>query len=93
MVILCKKHPESLEEPEPKKPSDAPSPPPVLPYPATSHTQHCPTGLHPLQLILGGDRAHVPFRVSEYKEIKRDLGNYTENQISTSRHSEKSAKL
>jgi hypothetical protein len=33
----------------------------------------------PLQLIPGGDRAHVPFRVSELKEIKKDLGNYTEN--------------
>jgi hypothetical protein len=33
----------------------------------------------PLQLIPGGDRAHVLFRLSEFKEIKTDLGNYTEN--------------
>jgi hypothetical protein len=38
-----------------------------------------PTELYTLQLIPGGDRAHVPFRVSELKEIKKDLGNYTEN--------------
>jgi hypothetical protein len=30
-------------------------------------------------LIPGVDRAHVPFRVSEHKEIKKDVGNYTEN--------------
>jgi hypothetical protein len=41
--------------------------------------QHCPTGLHPLQLIPRGDRAHVPCRLSELKEIKKDLGSYTEN--------------
>jgi hypothetical protein len=76
MVTLCKKPPNSLE---PKIPSNAPSAPPLSPYPATSHTGHCPTGLYPLQLIPGGDRAHVPFRVSEVKEIKKDLGNYTEN--------------
>jgi hypothetical protein len=33
----------------------------------------------PIQLIPGGHRAHVPFRLSEIKEIKKDLGNYTEN--------------
>jgi hypothetical protein len=33
----------------------------------------------PLQLIPGVDRAHVPFRVSELKKIKKELGNYTEN--------------
>jgi hypothetical protein len=71
-----KKPPNSLE---PKNPSDAPSAPPLPPYPATSHTRHCPIGLYPLQLIPGEDRAHVPFRVSELKEIKKDLGNYTEN--------------
>jgi hypothetical protein len=69
---LQKKTPNSLE---PKNPSA----PPLPPYPATSHTRRSPTGLYPLQLISGGDRAHVPFRVSELKEIKKDLGNYTEN--------------
>jgi hypothetical protein len=76
MVTLCKKLPNSLE---PKNLSDAPSAPSLPPYPATSHTRHHPTGLYPLQLIPGGDRVHVPFRVSELKEIKKDLGNYTEN--------------
>jgi hypothetical protein len=53
---------------------NAPSAPPLLPYPATSHPQHHPTGLYyPLQLIPEGDRAHVPFRLSELKEIKEDL--------------------
>jgi hypothetical protein len=33
----------------------------------------------PPQLIPGGNRAHIPFRVNELKEIKKDLGNYTEN--------------
>jgi hypothetical protein len=108
------KPPNSLEEPEPKNPSnaqgppimlkgaspmteikspgepqgicptltrlvDAPSAPPLPSYPATSCPQHHPTGLYPLQLIPGGDRSHVPFRLSELKEIKKDLGNYTEN--------------
>jgi hypothetical protein len=68
MVTLCKKPPNSLEL---KNPSDVPSSPPLPPYPAASHTRHHPTGLYPLQLIPGGDRAHVPFRVSELKEIKR----------------------
>jgi hypothetical protein len=72
MTTLCKKSPNSLE---PKNPSA----PPLPPSPATSHTRHHPTGLHPLQLIPGGHGAHVPFRVSELKEIKKDLGNYTEN--------------
>jgi hypothetical protein len=72
MVTLCKKPPNSLE---PKNPSA----PPLPPYPATSSIRHCPTGLYPLQLIHGGDRAHVPFRVSELKKIRKDLGNYTEN--------------
>jgi hypothetical protein len=76
MVTLCKKPPNSLE---PKNASDVPSAPPLPPYSATSHTRPRPTGLFPLQLIPGGDRAHVPFRVSELKEIKKDLGNYTEN--------------
>jgi hypothetical protein len=52
------KPPNSLE---PKDPSDAPSALPHSPYPATSHIRHCPTGLCPLQLIPGGDWAHVPF--------------------------------
>jgi hypothetical protein len=56
-----------------------PSAPPLHTYPATSHTRHHPTGLYPLQLIPGGNRAHVPFRLSEIEEIKKDLGNYTEN--------------
>jgi hypothetical protein len=34
---------------------------------------------HPLQLIAGGDRVHVPFRKSELNEIKKDLKSYTEN--------------
>jgi hypothetical protein len=49
------------------------------PNPATSHTGSCPTRLYPLQLIPGGDRAHVPFRMRKFKQIKKDLGNYTEN--------------
>jgi hypothetical protein len=77
MVTLCKKPPNSLEEP--KNPSDAPSAPPLPPYTVTSHTRHHPPGLYPLQLIHGGDRVHAPFRVSKLKEIKKDLGNYTEN--------------
>jgi hypothetical protein len=76
MVTLCKKPPNSLEQ---KNPSDAPSTPHLPHYPDTSHTRHHPTGLYPFQLIPGGDRAHIPFRVSELKEIKKDLGNYTEN--------------
>jgi hypothetical protein len=76
MVTLCKKLPNFLE---PKNPSEAPSAPPFSPYPATSHTRHHPIRLYALQLIPGGDRVHVPFRVSEPKEIKKDLGNYTEN--------------
>jgi hypothetical protein len=62
IISLCKRSPNSLE---PKNPSAPPRPP----YPATSHTRHHPTGLYPLQLIPGGDRAHMPFRVSELKEI------------------------
>jgi hypothetical protein len=51
---------------------------PLSPLP--SHlTRLCPTGLYPLQLIPGGDRAPVPFRASELKAIKKDLRNYTEN--------------
>jgi hypothetical protein len=65
MVTLCKNPPNSLE---PKNPST----PPLPPYPATSHTIHHPTGLYPLQLIPGGDRDHVHFRVSELKEMKKD---------------------
>jgi hypothetical protein len=77
MVTLSKKPPNSLEKP--KNPFDAPSPSPFPPSHATSHTRHHPTGLYPLQLFPGGDRAHVPFRVSELKERKKDLGSYTEN--------------
>jgi hypothetical protein len=58
-----------------KKPISSPLPP----YPATSHTRYRPTDLYPLRLIPGGDRAHVPFRVRELKEIKKDLRNYTED--------------
>jgi hypothetical protein len=68
MVTLCKKPPNSLEQ---KNLSDAPSALPLPLYPATSHTRHHPTGLYPFQLIPGGDRAHIPFRVSELKEIKK----------------------
>jgi hypothetical protein len=57
----------------------APSAPPLPPYPATSHPQHHPMGLYPFQLISGWYRAHFPFRLSELKEIKMDLENYTEN--------------
>jgi hypothetical protein len=81
MVALCKKLPNSLEEPEQqqqKNPSDAPSAPPL---PLPSCLTH-PTSSHrtlSLQLIPGGDRAHILFRISEIKNIKKDLGNYTEN--------------
>jgi hypothetical protein len=70
MVTLCKNPPNSLE---PKNPSDVPLAPPLPPYPATSHTRYCPIGLYPFQLIPGGDR------VSELKEIKKDLVSYREN--------------
>jgi hypothetical protein len=73
MVTLCKKPPNSLE---PKTPSAPPHPH----FPATSHTRHHLIGLYLLQLIPGGDKDHVPFRVSELKEMKKDLVNYTENQ-------------
>jgi hypothetical protein len=53
--------------------------PSILPYLATSCPQHLPTVLHSLQLIPGGNRDHVPFRLSEIKEIKKDLGSYTKN--------------
>jgi hypothetical protein len=67
--------------------------PTAPPYSATSHSQHHPTGLYPLQLFPGGDRAHVPFRLSELKEMKKRLKNYTKKiQISRSKHSEKSTK-
>jgi hypothetical protein len=59
---------------------NAPSAPPLPPYPATSHHQHHPRGLYPPpQLIPGGDRTHIPFRLSELKELKNDLGSYTKN--------------
>jgi hypothetical protein len=76
ILTLCKKPPNFLE---PKTPSDATSAPPLPPYSETSHTRHCPTGLYRLQLIPAGGRAHIPFRVSELKEIKKDLGNHTDN--------------
>jgi hypothetical protein len=89
MVTPCKTPPNSFE---PKNPSNATSTSLLPPYPATSHTRRCPTGLYPLQLIPGGNRAHGPFRVSEgkkfyffkiffknfFKGIKKDLRNYTE---------------
>jgi hypothetical protein len=87
MVTLCKKLPNSLEDP--KNPSDTPS---ALPLPLYPHTRYCSTGLYPLQLIPGRDRDHVPFRVSELKEIKKDFGIAQKTQITTSRHLEKSAK-
>jgi hypothetical protein len=49
------------------------------PYTTTSCPSHCSTGLNSLWLILGRDRAHIPFRLSELKEIKKDLGSYNEN--------------
>jgi hypothetical protein len=69
IVTLCKKPPNFLE---PKNPSSAQTAPPLPPYPARSHTNHHPTGIYSLQLIPGGDRAYVLFRVSERKEIKKD---------------------
>jgi hypothetical protein len=39
----------------------------------------CLIGLYPLQLIPGGDRAHIPFRLSELKRIKKESGSYTKN--------------
>jgi hypothetical protein len=67
-TYICKKPPNTLEQ---KNQSNALSALPLPPYPATSHSGCCPTVLYPLQLIPGGDRAHVPFRVSELKEIKK----------------------
>jgi hypothetical protein len=52
---------------------------PIPPYSATLHPQHHPTGLFLLQLISGGDRAHIPFRLSKLKEINKDLGSYSRN--------------
>jgi hypothetical protein len=83
------KAPNSLE---PQNPSNAPSAPPLPPYPATSHTRHSPTGLYSLWLTPGGDKTHVPFRVSRLKEIKNDLGITQKTQTSASRHLENSAK-
>jgi hypothetical protein len=49
---------------------------PLFPLTQLPHTLDAISqDLYPLQLIPGGDRAHVPFRVSELKEIKKDLGN------------------
>jgi hypothetical protein len=62
-------------------------------YPLTQLPHHHPTGLYSLQLMPRGDKVHVPFRLNELKKLKKDLGNYTENLVSTSRHSEKSAKI
>jgi hypothetical protein len=53
---------------------------PIPPYPATLHPQHHPIGLYSFQLIPRGDRAHVRFRLSELKEIKKGLRSYTKNQ-------------
>jgi hypothetical protein len=57
------KSPEELQGicPTQKRLVDAPSVPPLPPYPAISHPGHHPTGLYPLQLIPGGDKAHIPF--------------------------------
>jgi hypothetical protein len=52
---------------------------PLFPINQLPHTLDAVPQDYPLQLIPGGDRAQVPFRVSELKEIKKDLGNYTEN--------------
>jgi hypothetical protein len=53
---------------------------PLFPLTQLPHTPtYCPTGLYPLQLIPGGDRAHMPFRLSKLKEIKKDLRYYTED--------------
>jgi hypothetical protein len=40
---------------------DSPSTPPLPPYPATLYPQNHPTVLYLLQLIPGGDRAHILF--------------------------------
>jgi hypothetical protein len=89
MVTLYKKPPDSLEEAEPEKPSDAQGPPmmskgaspmteikspgePQGIYPTLRKlVDTSPTGLYPLQLIPGGDRAPIPFILSELKEIKK----------------------
>jgi hypothetical protein len=52
---------------------------PLSPLTQLPHTRDIIPQDYPLQLIPGGDRAHVPFGASECKEIKKDLGNYTEN--------------
>jgi hypothetical protein len=69
----------NLQRSHPWRLVEAPSATPLPPYPATSHPWHRLIGLYPLQLIPGGERAHIPFRLSEFKEIRKDLGNYTEN--------------
>jgi hypothetical protein len=54
-----------------------------LPFYSLTQLPHTPDivpqELYPFQLIPGGDRTHVPFRLSELKEIKKDLGNSIEN--------------
>jgi hypothetical protein len=41
--------------------------------------QNCLTELYSFQIIPGGDRAHIPLRLNEFKEIKRNSRSYTEN--------------
>jgi hypothetical protein len=68
MVTLCKNPPNSLE---PKNTSDAFS---SSSSSLTSYLTH-QTSSHrslALNLISGEDRAHIPFKVSELKEIKKD---------------------
>jgi hypothetical protein len=52
---------------------------PFFPLTQVPHTLDVIPHYSPFQLIPGGDRAQVPFRGSELKEIKKDLGNCTEN--------------
>jgi hypothetical protein len=68
MKILCKKHPNSLE---PKKSIECSISSPSTPLPSYLTHQKSSHRTLPLQLIPGGDRTHVPFRVSELKEIKK----------------------
>jgi hypothetical protein len=66
MVTLCKKPPNSLEP----KTHLILHQIPLSPFTQPPHTLDAVPQDYPLQLIPGGNRAHIPFRVSELKEIR-----------------------